>query len=172
MAIYGVVRTDEIGAGVLRSAKYTVSTVPTAIENGNLVKVGGLLNGANREVFNATAPTAITDTNIGIVVTPELNYDETYKSNTALNQYINVANQNIAVLIPAKETIVSVSDECINALSTTPVVGNYVITKASSTKWDEKASVGGTEGLVGQIIARELYKKGMYLNVIKITKVL
>lgn len=175
MSTYGVVRTDNMKAtsnGNIRSAKYYVSTTATVIENGNLVQVDTLLDAsANREIFKAIAPANLTDKNIGVVATPEIIYDESLTSGGALDQFVNAAGQPITVLMLAKGDILSISDECVTEIDDAddiPAVGNYVTNTAGTTKWTEKTALGGTETLVGKIIARELYKSGTYLNVVEI----
>lgn len=171
MAKYGVIRTDS-APNKIRSAKYYVGNTATAIENGNIVQVDVLLDAtANREIFKAITPTAITNLNLGVVASPELIYDETLKSGQALDQFINAAGQPITVILPEKGKFISISDECITAIDDDddiPAVGNFVTCTQSSTKWTEKTSLGGTETLAGKIIARELYKKDTYLNVVEI----
>lgn len=175
MANKGVIRTDNVKAtktGNIRSAKYYVSTTPTAIENGNLVQVDALLSAsANREIFKAIAPANLTDKNIGVVATPELIYDESTKATGALTNFINAAGEAITVLMLEKGDILSISDECITVIDDAddlPVVGSYVTNTAGTTKWTEKTSLGGTETMAGKIIARELFKAGVYLNVVEI----
>lgn len=170
---YGVVRTDNVQAtktGAIRSAKYYVSTTATAVENGNLVQVDTLLDAAsNREVFKALAPSAITVKNIGIVATPEVIYDET--THKSLTDFVNEAGKVITVLMLSAGDVVGISDACITVINDDddiPAVGSYVTITQSSTKWTEKSTLGGTESVVGKIIARELYKKDTYLNVVEI----
>jgi hypothetical protein len=172
---YGIVRTDNMKAtsnGNIRSAKHYVNTTPTIIENGNLVQVDVLLSAsANREIYKAIVPAAITDLNIGVVATPELIYDET--THKTLGEFRNAAGDPITVLMLAAGDLLSVSDECIvpvNDDDDIPAVGSYVTITAASTKWTEKAALGGTESVYGKIIARELFKKDVYLNVIEILK--
>ena len=171
MANYGVIRTDSVPTKI-RSAKYYVSTTATQIENGNIVQVDELLDAsANREVFKAIAPSAVTAVNVGVVATPEVIYDETTIAGGALNQFINAAGKPITVIFPEVGKFLSLSDECITAINDDddiPAVGNYLTVTATSTKWTEKAALGGTETLAGKIIDRELYKKDTYLNVVEI----
>jgi hypothetical protein len=171
----GVIRTDNVKAtktGAIRSAKFYVSTTATKIDNGNLVQVDVLLDAsANREIYKAITPANLTDKNIGVVATPEIIYDETTKAGGSLQNFENAAGSNITVLILEAGDVLSVSDECITAIDDTddvPAVGSYVTNTAGSTKWTEKATLGGTESVVGKIIARELYKKDCYLNVVEI----
>ena len=93
---YAVVRTDKMfgtdnRAGLV-SIKYlpTVddAATPTAIENGNVLQIGDLVEG-EREVFVGTAPAANTAINeVCLIATPEVIYDERYKD---LADYINEA---------------------------------------------------------------------------------
>lgn len=170
---YGVFRSDNVKAtknGNIRSAKYYVGATPTAIDNGNLVQVDTLLDAStNREIFKAIAPANVTDKNIGVVATPELIYDET--KHYSLADYQNAAGQAITVLMLSAGDILSISDECIipiDDVDDIPAVGNYVTITQGNTKWTEKTALGGTESVYGKIIARELYKKNTYLNVVEI----
>lgn len=168
MADYGIIRTDSVPQNI-RSARFYVSTTLTAIENGNLVQVDVLIDTANRELFKAIVPAAITSVNLGVVASPELIYDES--THKTLGEFINIAGSNITVILPEKGTFLSVSDECITPiddLDDIVALGNYLIPTAGTTKWTEVTSLGGTETLAGKIIARELYKVGKYLNAIEI----
>lgn len=168
MAIYGVLRSDNIKAtrtGAIRSAKFMVGSTPTQVENGNLVEVSVLDDSGNREMFKATAVVSLTSKNIGVVGTPELIYDET--KHYALNEFINAAGQAVTVLMLAPNDLLSVTDECIIPLAGTVVIGNFVTQTVAGTKWTEKATIT-TETMVGKVIARELYKKGAFINVIEI----
>ena len=90
---YAVVRTDKMYGTDVRSGlvsiKYIVVDnsgsspvdVPTAIENGNVLKVGALMGdatkGYEREVYQGSAPAAndaLAD--IVLIATPEVLYDE------------------------------------------------------------------------------------------------
>jgi len=170
MTVYGVVRTDRLSAtkdGNIRSAKYYGGATYDAIENGMLVEVSELVDpSANREIFKAVKAQT-TSLNVGVVATPEIIYDEQLKSTGALENFINPANQAITVLMLAPGDLLSVSDECINLNSQTLEKGRLLIADVSTPKWKAVASVS-TETLVGEIIARELYRKNKYLNVIQI----
>lgn len=167
----GIVRTDNLQStvtGNIKSARFYVGANPTKIENGNIVVVDGLISSTNRELFKAVAPSAITAKNVYLVATPEIIYDETLKSNGVLGNFENAAGSNITLMGLEAGDIFSVSDECITAISSEPVVGNYVIIEANKTKMKEVATLGGTEGFVCKIIARELFKKDVYLNVLQV----
>lgn len=172
---FGVIRTDNVKAtknGAIRSAKFMVGTTATKIENGNLVQVDTLLDAsANREVFKAIAAANATDKNIGVVASPELIFDET--KHYSLADFENAAGQVITVLMLEKGDILSISDECIIPINDTDdiaAVGSFVALTPTSTKWTEVATIT-TETFYGKIIARELYKKDTYLNVVEILSI-
>lgn len=170
---HGVIRTDSVKAtkatGYIRSAKFFNSLLPAPIDNGNLVKVEDLLHPFNeREIFRAEPPSKLTDLNIGVVATPELIYDESMRYK--LYQFTNNPDEIITVILLAQGDIISVSDSCIISLGETPQVGNYVTLTEGVTLWSEKTELEGTESLYGKIVAREMYNKGEYLNVINIIK--
>lgn len=171
----GIVRVDNVQAtksGNIKSARYYVTSTATEIENGNIVVLAGLLSTANREIFKAIAPAAITAKNVYLVATPELIYDETLKSTGALGNFTNAAGENITLIGLEAGDIFSVSDECFNAVVNDtdglPGVGNYAIIDAGTTKFEEVANLSGSEGFICKIIARELFKKDVYLNVLQV----
>lgn len=171
----GIVRTDNVQAtksGNIKSARYYDSTTPTEIENGNIVVLAGLLSTANREIFKAIAPDNISAKNVYLVATPELIYSEELKSDGALGNFTNAAGENITLIGLEAGDIFSVSDECFNAVINDadglPGVGKYAIIDAGTTKFEEVANLGGTEGFICKIIARELFKKDVYLNVLQV----
>lgn len=175
---YGVVRTDTVKAtknGGIKSGRYYVSTTATAIENGNLVKLDSLLSAStNREIWKVIAPAAVTALNCYLVASPEVIYDETTKSVGALNQFRNEAGVDITLVPLEVGDNFGISDACITPINDDddlPAVGSYVTPSASGTKWTEVASIASNEVFYGKIIARELYKKDTYLNVIEMIKV-
>lgn len=176
MAKTGVFRSDNIKAtkdGAILSGRYYVNTTPTEIENGNIVKLDSLITG-ERELWKCVAPGAVTAGDLYIVATPELIYDESLKSNGALNQFKNAAGANITLIKLEVGDIFSISDECITAINDDddiPAVGSYVAPAASGTKWAEVASIAQNEVFYGKIIARELYRNGEYLNVVHMINV-
>lgn len=177
MANYGVVRTDAVKAtkaGNIKSGRFYNGTTATAIENGNIVKLDSLIAG-QRDLWKVVAPGGITAGNLYLVATPELIYDETLKSSGALNQFRNEAGENITLIPLEVGDTFAISDACITAINDdddVPAVGSYVTPSASGTKWTEiAASSLNTEVFRGKIVARELYKKDTYLNVIEMEKV-
>lgn len=89
---YAKVRTDNLTGtvfgGDLVSVKYQPSDVDTAIENGNLVKVGALISG-EREVCKATTPAA-NDTLADIALIASEEVDKSVSHNN-LDEFVNKA---------------------------------------------------------------------------------
>lgn len=172
----GIVRTDNVQAtksGNIKSARYYVTSTATEIENGNIVVLAGLLSTANREIFKAIAPANVAAKNVYLVATPELIYSEELKSDGALGNFTNAAGENITLIGLEAGDIFSVSDECFNTVindaDDKPAAGNYAIIDANTTtKFAEVASLSGSEGFICEIIARELFKKDVYLNVLQV----
>lgn len=153
----------------LVSVKYNNGSAYVAIENGRVLKLDGLISG-EREVFKGIAPTAITD-DIVIVAGVELNADESSLTKAKLNEFENKADVPFRGINPKNSVgkIFSVSDDALVKLSTATVVGNYLIIKANTITLEEKASLGGTESFVGQVIAKETVS-GTLMAVVKIIK--
>lgn len=81
---YAVIRKDNLAGtkdgSKLVSLRYFVSDTETAIENGKVVKLSGLLAG-EREVYKAVDPSVNTPlSEVAIVGSPELMYDERKKN--------------------------------------------------------------------------------------------
>ena len=161
---HAVVRTDRMeGTGdrnSLVSIKYIVSTTPTAIENGNVLKRGDLLEG-EREVFAGAVPAAndaLDD--IVLVATPEVMYDERLRN---LDDFINEAGKIARAYHLRKGDIFSVTKEAL-AGAETPAVGNVVELKADTKLQVVKAATGATDGstVVGKIIAIDVVGKYTY----------
>lgn len=174
---YGVVRTDAVKAtkaGNIKSGRYYVSNTATTIENGNIVKLDSLITG-QRDLWKVVAPGGITAANLYLVASPELIYDETTKAGQALSEFKNAAGANITLVPLEVGDTFSISDACITPINDDddiPAVGSYVTPSASGTKWTEIAANSlNTEVFRGKIVARELYKKDTYLNVIEMEKV-
>lgn len=159
---YGVVRTDLMHGtdvrGELVSLRYVVvsgsgssaTKTETAIENGNVVKIGALLDG-EREIREATAPAANTAIReIALVATPEVMYDERKKN---LDEYINEAGKNIRGYRLHSGDMFSVTKEALDGKAT-PAVGDVVELKAG-TKLNVAASATSGSTVVGAIDAIE-----------------
>ena len=162
---HAVVRTDRMeGTGdrnSLVSIKYIVSTTPTAIENGNVLKRGALIDG-EREIFEGSTPAA-TDAldDVVLVVTPEVMYDERLKN---LDDFINEAGKIARAYHLRKGDIFSVTKEALDGAAS-PAVGNIVELKAG-TKLNVVASLTASSTQVGKIIAIETVGKYTYYVVL------
>ena len=166
---YGVVRTDNMmGTDVstyLDSVRYfttttTANDTPTAIENGNVVKVGALLDG-ERELHLATAPAVNTPLKeIGLVATPEVMYDER-KHN--LDEFRNEAGANVRIYYLHDGDEFGITADCFTAAADV-AVGDVVELQASTKLKVVAAGTGATSGstVVGKIIAIESTKRYTY----------
>lgn len=159
---YGVVRTDNMyGTGVrtgLVSIKYIVTSgsgssatkTETAIENGNVLKVGALMKG-EREVFEGSAPAADTAlSEVVLVASSEDMYDE---HKHKLSDFINEAGTIALGYRLHKGDIFSVTAEALSAASDI-AVGDIVELQAG-TKLKVVASATSGSTTVGKIIAIE-----------------
>lgn len=174
---YGVFRSDSLKAtkaGNIKSGRFYVTTTPTQIENGNIVKLDSLISG-QRDLWKVVAPGAITAGNLYIVGTPEVIYDESLKSTGALENFKNAAGANITLIPLEVGDTFSISDDCITPINDDdgiPAVGSFVTPSATGTKWTEIAENSlNTEVFRGKIIAREIYRGTKYLNVIEMISV-
>lgn len=164
MANYAVVRTDnmmgtDVGTYLDSVRYYTVETVDgesvdveTAIENGNVVAVGDLLEG-ERELHRAVAParnTAIKD--IGLVASPEVLYDERKRG---LHEFINEAGTNVRIYYLHTGDEFGVTAQALEIASGyTPEVGDAVeLMAGTKLKVVATATSGSTQ--VGKLIAIE-----------------
>lgn len=160
---YGVVRTDLLqGADVrnsLVSFKYCPSDVDTEIENGNIVKIGSLLDG-EREVYAADTPAA-SDTlhDIVLVATPEVMYDERKRS---LDEFRNEAGDIARGYVLHSGDIFSVTADALDFATdeaTDGQVGSGVAVQAD-TKLKVSASAGDSD--IGTIHAVETAGRYLY----------
>lgn len=160
---YGVVRTDnmfgtDVRAGLV-SIKYMGAngTTPTAIQNGNVLKVGALMSG-EREIFVGAAPAANDDLkDIVLVATPEVMYDERKRN---LDEFINEAGRACRGYRLHKGDIFSVTKDALDGVAA-PAVGNAVELKAG-TKLNVAASATSGSTQVGKIIAIDVVGRYTY----------
>lgn len=162
MAKYGVVRTDnmygtDVRAGLV-SIKYmgTDGDTPTEIENGSVLKVGALIDG-EREIYvggDVATDDAVTD--IVLVASPEVMYDERKKN---LDEYINEAGKACRGYRIHTGDIFSVTKEVLDG-EETPAVGN-VVELAAGTKLSVAAAESGAT-VVGTIIAIDVVGRYTY----------
>ena len=154
---YAQVRLDNMAGTtvgtLLRSVKYYAGETPvvTAIQNGMVVKLDGLLTGEN-EIYKGVVPTAATAlSDIVLIATPEVMYDER-KHN--LDEFINEAGTAARGYKLTSGDIFSVTAEAING---TPVLSGgsaatLIELMADTTlKVVATATSGSTQ--VGKVIA-------------------
>ena len=160
---YAVVRTDnmfgtDVRAGLV-SIKYMGAngTTPTAIQNGNVLKVGALMSG-EREIFVGAAPAANDDLkDIVLVATPEVMYDERKRN---LDEFINEAGRACRGYRLHKGDIFSVTKDALDGVAA-PAIGNVVELKAG-TKLNVAASATSGSTQVGKIIAIDVVGRYTY----------
>jgi len=169
MGNYAVVRTDnmygtDVRAGLV-SIKYIVTTgsgssatkTETAIENGNVLKVGALMDG-EREIFEGSVPAANDNLqDIVLIATPELMYDERKRN---LDDFINEAGKPCRGYHLHSGDIFSVTKAALDGVAA-PAVGNVVELKAG-TKLNVAASATSGSTQVGEIIAVDVVGRYTY----------
>lgn len=163
MAKHAVVRTDNmygttVGAALV-SIKYMGSdgNTPTEIDNGNVLKVGTLMDG-EREVRVGAAPTAgdkITD--IVLVAAPEVMYDERLKN---LDDFYNEAGKIIRGYRLHSGDIFSVTKEAL--AGKTDIAKDDVVELTAGTKLNVAASATKDSTVVGKIIAIDVVGRHTY----------
>jgi hypothetical protein len=164
---YAVVRTDKmIGTDVrseLVSVRYQPSNVKTAIENGNVVKLGALETGS-REIYKGATPAANDDiTAIVLIATPEVMYDERKRN---LDEFINEAGTIARGYRLHKHDIFSVTKDALDGAET-PAVGDVVELKAGTKLNVKAAATGATSGstVVGTIIDKNVVGRYTYFAI-------
>ena len=153
---YGVVRTDlmfgtDVGTGLV-SVKYLGSngSTPTAIENGNVLKLGALITG-EREVYvggAVAAADAVKD--VVLVAAPEVAYDERIRN---LDEYINEAGKIVRGYRFHQGDVFSVTKDALDGKATPEV--NDVVEFKAGTKLNVAASATSGSTVLGKIIAVE-----------------
>lgn len=156
---YAVVRTDnmygtDVRAGLV-SIKYIVETTEdeetvkteTAIENGNVLKVGELID-AEREIYEGSAVAANTElTDVVLIATPEVVYDEHVRG---LDKFINEAGKPCRGYHLHKGDVFSVTKLALDGAAE-PKKGDIVELKAG-TKLNVVTSATSGSTVVGKII--------------------
>ena len=167
---HAVVRTDRLfgtdnRAGLI-SIKYLGAdgATPTAIENGNFLKVGNLaaidaVNGVyEREVFVGAAPAASDELkDVVLVASPEVMYDERLHN---LDDFTNEAGRIARAYRLHEGDIFSVTKEALDGAAS-PAIGNVVELKAG-TKLNVAASATSGSTQVGKIIAIDVVGRYTY----------
>jgi hypothetical protein len=159
---YCIVRTDRMTGTVVPSAlisgKYLPSATATAIDNGNVVKVGALVSG-EREVFTLDTPAVNTPlAQIALVATPEVMADERLKN---LNEFRNAAGDIVRAYMLRSGDIFSITSDGYTAISGTAPAAGQIVELAAATKLKLTASLTSGSTQVGTVIAVE----GSYLVV-------
>lgn len=166
---HAVVRTDRMfgtdnRAGLI-SIKYIVTTgegssavdTETEIENGNVLKVGDLMDG-EREVFKGSAAAASDKLeDVVLVASPEVMYDERLRN---LDDFTNEAGKICRAYRFHSGDVFSVTKEALDGVET-PEVGNVVELKAG-TKLNVAASATSGSTVVGKIMAVDVVGRYTY----------
>lgn len=160
MANHAIVRTDLMFGTDVRSGLVSIrymgadGNTPTEIDNGNVLKVGALMDG-EREVYVGSAVAADdTVSDVVLIASVEVMYDERKRN---LDEYVNEAGKICRGYRLHSGDVFSVTAE---ALSGTPEVGSSV-TLAAGTK----LSVGGSGTSVGSIIAKDIVGRYTYFAI-------
>jgi len=158
MANHAIVRLDNVSAqydgALIKSAKFYNGETVAAIDNAQVVTLDGLLSG-EREIYKAVAPAAVTD-KIYLTAGVELMYDESEYH--GLEDYTNEAGKPFRVIELQSGDTFSATAEAFDA---TPVVGNFVVVTAGSTKLAVKATVTD-EHVIGKIVQIETVGPNTY----------
>lgn len=137
--------TSEWVGSARLSAKYLPSGVETAIENSNVVVIGGLING-ERELYTTTTPTATSALSaIGVVTTPEVMADERKKN---LEDFRNEAGDAITVDRLFSGDIFSVTEDGLTGTLTK----GFVVELQAGTKLKAVATLTAGSTKVGTLI--------------------
>ena len=166
MAVYGIVRTDNMAGTKLNSfqisAKYLPSATPTAIDNGSVVKIGALV--ANEtNVFTAEAPAANTAfTEVALVASVELSDDPRVR---LLSDFQNAAGDVLRCYKFSSGDIFSVSLAALDGDST-PDVGDVVELKAGVSLNIADSLTGGSTK-IGTVIGKDTVA-GVDMYVVKV----
>lgn len=168
---HGVVRTDKLYNTDVRtgpiSVKYLPSETPTDIDNGNVVLVGGLIEG-EYEMLVATTPAANSDkSKIALIATPEVMYDERLRG---LDEFYNVAGRACRAYYLHVWDIFSVTKDALDGAEE-PAVGDVVELKAGTKLNVVAAATGATQGstVIGEVIDINVVS-GMTFYAIRVTE--
>lgn len=150
--IHAVVRLDKMSGttdgSMLKSVK-----VATDIDNGNIVKLGSLIEG-EREVYAGVTPTTTTELKeLVLIATPEVIADET--RHHGLEEFYNPANAISRAYRLHSGDIYSATKEAFTASNFDTVAKGWVAVVAASTKPTLKASASSGEVILGKVIAIE-----------------
>ena len=115
-----------------RGGRLYSALLASAIENGSIIFLGGLVAG-EKEIRTGIVPTTalIAKETPMLVMTPEIIYDQSRKATQALGNFINPANKSFPVIPLEAFDEIEVSAE---AFVGTPAVGKYAVLDNNSTK--------------------------------------
>lgn len=153
---YAIVRTDRMQGTVdpasLVSVRYMgTGNTPTAIENGNVVKLSGLL-AEQRDIHKGVKPAVDTPlSDVVLIASVELMYDERKKS---LNEFINEAGNTARGYRLRSGNIFSVTKEALSGVEA--AVGN-IVELAADTKLKVVATATSGSTKVGTIVHKETF---------------
>lgn len=165
MANHAVVRTDKMfgtdNRTGLWSFKYTTgsgsSKADAAIDNGNVVLLGALIDG-EREIYDATTPAANSDLKkVVLVASPEVNY---CPCKYGVENFENVAGKPARGYSLTTGCIFSVTKDALDGKAT-PAKGDVVELKAG-TKLNVASSATSGSTQVGKIIEIETVGRFTY----------
>lgn len=146
---YAVINTDLMSATKDASKHVSFKIVSTAVENGNVLRIGSLADG-ERQVYQYSTPAVNTAlTSIAILVTPELVADERKK---ALSDFRNEVGDIALGFMLEKGDVFTVTAEALTGSSI--AVGNIVELQAG-TKLKVVSSLTSGSTKVGSVIAIE-----------------
>lgn len=165
---YCVVRTDKLMGTDVRSMLESVmflgadGATPTAIENGNVLKVGALVgdstNGYEREIKVGSAPEVdSTLDEIVLVASPEVMYDERLHN---LDEFRNEAGRVCRGYHLHSGDIFSVTKDGLDGVEE-PAIGDVVELQAG-TKLNVASSATSGSTVVGSIIAIDVVGRHTY----------
>lgn len=158
MAKYAVVRTDLMhgtsNPADLVSIKYQVSDTDTAIENGNVVVIGGFISG-EREVRVGTTPAKTNKASeLALIATPELIYDEAPRKT-----YADFRNEAGAIARGYRLHSGDVFSATIEAFGGRTAITNVkvgdIVEAADSTKLNLVETLTSGATAIGKVIAKE-----------------
>lgn len=156
----GIVRLDKVRSVKVGNIFDVVSD--EVLENGMIGVLGELLED-EREVRKLEKPTDLTEGEIVLVASPEINYDEYKLTDGALGKFKIEAGTVARAYTLGVTDIVSVSKDLVTPLSIKPVKGNVVTGTVGSYKFEEKATAT-TEKFVGRIIGIEKIGRGIVIG--------
>lgn len=160
---YAIVRTDAMAATDVRSqlvsVKYMGSSgsAPTAIENGNILKLGALVSGEREVYIGSDAAANDKLESIVLIASPEVIYDEKKRD---IGNFINEAGTICRGYHINHGDTFSVTKEALVGTGT-PEVGDTV-ELAAGTKLAFASSATGGSTTVGRIIAVDVVGSHTY----------